>query len=200
MSASFTGGLAVSDRRRQETWLKEVATTVDALRQKEGLSIGDVTNDAVFVGAVIKGLRIVRETQRQEKLQLVANAVGNSGSWSANTDAVQVFFMRLLERYEPEHMMLLSACDDPQGFIQRHKQSAGTGEMHWIFANIIYENVIEWEPLASMVLRDVSQDQLVRAGGLGLGFNLSEEKQKVTSPMGHDFLMFCSASSSPKDL
>lgn len=169
MSSTFSGMLAASDKRRQETWLLQLATAVDRLLKRENHTMDDVVSDEGFTVTVVRGVRIVRETESTEKLLIVKNAVCNSGSWAANEEAVQSFFMRLLERYEPEHVFLLKAFDDPQEFIQVHGSAVGNGEMHWIFANIVYKGIVQWEPLAEMVLRDLGKTSLFRTdSGLDL--------------------------------
>lgn len=192
MSSLFTGGLAMTDRRKQEKWLHSLALAVDELRENTTLQLEDIVQDEAFTTAVIRGLRIVRETDRSEKLRIVTNAVCNSGSWAANDAALQTYFMRLLERYEPEHIMLLRACDEPTKFIQDYGEKVGDGKLHSIFENIIYKGNTQWESLAHIVLRDLGQDQLLRTGGMGLGFSLAEENTRLSSPIGHEFLTFCS--------
>lgn len=193
MSSLFSDGLALTDSRKQEKWLRSLALAVDKLMQKTILQIEDIVHDEAFATAVIRGLRIVRETNRSMKLQIVTNAVCNSGSWAPNDAAMQSFFMRLIDRYEPEHIMFLGACDDPQQFIRDYARKVGNGKLHSIFENVIYEGNDQWEPLANMILQDVGQDQLLRTGGMALGFSLAEEDRRLTSSIGHELLTFCSS-------
>lgn len=190
VAAGLTGSLAIADRYAQERWLLMLAQRVDELGEAVGLGQADIANDARFGAAVVKALRISRETSSQAKCKILANAACNSGSWAPNEEAVANFFMRLLERYEPEHVLILSACDDPQSFLTEHRDNVGNGQLHWIFANVVYAGIVEWEPLAKVVLRDLHQDNLIN-DAVGLGYDITDAAHRLSTPMGHEFLRFC---------
>ena len=192
LATTLTGSLAIADRYSQEKWLYMLAQRVDGLAKGDGPTVETLVNDAPFVAAVVKALRISRETSNEEKQSLLANAACNSGSWAPNEEAVATFFMRLLERYEPEHVLVLRACDDPDSFLRDHSENVGNGQLHWIFTNIVYAGIVEWEPLTSVVLRDLHQDKLIN-DAVGLGYDLKDAKHRLSTPMGHEFLRFCTA-------
>lgn len=192
LATAFTGALAITDRHMQERWLGLLAQRVDELSRQSSLEWKDIVGDEKFAAAVVKALRVARETTNEQKHNLLVNAACNSGSWAEDTEAVTTFFIRLLERYEPEHVLVLSACDDPKDFLRAHSENVGNGQLHWIFANIVYKGTVEWEPLARVVLQDLRQDGFI-TDPVGLGYDLNDAPHRLSTPFGASFLRFCSA-------
>ena len=191
MASAFTGSLAITDRHTQERWLGLLAQRVDELWRRSSLEWEEIVGDAKFASAVVKALRIARETTNEQKHNLLVNAACNSGSWAGDAGAVTTFFIRLLERYEPEHVLVLTACHDPKDFLGTHSENVGNGRLHWIFANIVYKGTVEWEPLARVVLQDLHQDGLI-TDSIGLGYDLNDAPHRLSTPFGASFLRFCS--------
>lgn len=193
LSASVAGPMAILAKLDQEKWLLELATVVDGLVAQRGLTYDDILSDARFRAAAVQATRVAQETARVEKLQLLANAVNNSGSWSEIDQTLTGRFMRILERYDPEHLLMLKALHDPIRMLNALPDAPDEAALHIIFSLFVYPDLDDAHTLGEMVLRELEVDGLLRAGGYGLGASLSrDEHGPLTSPFGAKFLDFCS--------
>lgn len=198
IAAVFSGIFTASEQARQEAWLKQLAEAVVELQASRSITKEEIYSDGRFHAAVAQGIRIVAETNREEMRTAIAHAVSNSGSWSGNEEVVDRFFMKVLSRYEPEHLLALQIFDDPQEFHRVHGDKLGGNSLMWIFTQIVYKDLVEWEPLSAAVLKDLHDDGLIN-GNFGFGFELSPESRRTTTYMGHALLDFVSNTPSPVD-
>lgn len=190
MSVLFSEQYRLLERKELEKWLKKVADSVDELAKQQGMLPATLLADPSFMAAMVKHARLARETAREEKLQILANAACNSGSWASNAQAVSDYFSRVLERYTPEHLLVLGALDDAKAFVADHGDKVGNGQLHWIMANVVFVGTVEWEVLAGPILRDLYEDGFA-AQHYGLGFDITEDAPKLSTPIGHQFLLHC---------
>lgn len=168
------------------------------LQGSRSISKDEIFSDGRFHAAVAQGIRIVAETNRDEMRTAIAHAVSNSGAWSGNQEVVDRFLMNLLSRYELEHLLVLQLFDNPKEFHRVHGHKLGAPTLMWMFTRVVYKDVVEWEPLATAVLRDLGNDGLIEKG-FGFGSELSSTAGRRTTYMGRALLDFVSNSPSPAD-
>lgn len=198
IAAVFSGIFTASEQARQEAWLKKLAEAVVELQASKSITLDEIYGDGRFHAAVAQGIRIVAETNREEMRTAIAHAVSNSGSWSGNEEVVDRFFMKVLSRYEPEHLLALQIFDDPKEFHRVHGHKLKDETLTWVFTQVIYKDIVEWEPLGAGVLKDLYSDGLIN-GDFGFGFELFPSSMRRTTYMGHALLDFVSNTPSPGD-
>lgn len=192
MAAGVSIPLSLIAQKEQEAWLLELAGAVDRLIEERGLLIDEVVADPHFAAAAARATRLSLETSRVGKRRLLANAACNSGSWSSNSEPLKSHLMRIVEKYEPEHLFVLKACDDPGSFLDKFGGMVGDAAFHRIFENVVYQGSDEWMAMGDKVLDDLSRDGLVDSG-YGMGFTLYDDgRRKFTTPLGSKLLRFCS--------
>lgn len=189
MAAVFSGIFTASEQARQEAWLRQVAEALVELQANKPITLEQIFEDGRFHSAIIQGARIVAETNRDEMRTTLANAVSNSGSWSGNNEALDRFFMRVLGRYEPEHLLILKILNDPEEFHQSRGLTMGESSLAWILATIIYEGIEEWEPLGQSVLSDLRNDGFI-ISEVSVADDLRSTDGAYTTPVGRSLLRF----------
>ncbi|WP_133162948.1 hypothetical protein [Arthrobacter glacialis] len=198
VAAVFSGVFAASEQARQEKWFREVAEAIMELKANRTIVWEEIFKDGRFHAAVAQGIRIVAETNRAEMRTAVAYAVSNSGSWSGNEEVVDRFLMKVLSRCESEHLLALQFFDNPHEFHRIHGDQLKEDTLTWIFTQVIYKDLVEWEPLAAAVLKDLYSYGLV-IGNYGLGFELHATTLRQTTYIGHALLEFVSNRPSSDD-
>lgn len=192
MAAGVSIPTSLLAEREKEAWLLELAGAVDRLINERMLPLDRVVADPQFAAAVARTTRLSLETSRVSKRRLLANAACNCGSWSSNSEPLKSHFMKIVDKYEPEHFFVLKACDDPGSFLNKFGGVVGDAAFHRIFENVVYQGSDEWRAMGDKVLDELSRDGLVDSG-YGMGFTLFHDgNRKFTTSLGSKLLQFCS--------
>lgn len=110
--------LSATEQRNLESWLHDLATIVDQLHAREGRTTDQILGDPVFYEAVHRVTREAMGTMRPEKLEMLRQALRNSGSWSPIDPAMQRLVLRTLDDLEPEHVRLLAFFVYPVSWLE----------------------------------------------------------------------------------
>ena len=192
MAAGVSIPASLLARKEQEVWLLQLAEAVDRLINERMLPLDEVVTDPQFAAAVARTTRLSLETSRAGKRRLLANAACNSGSWSSSSEPLKSHFMKIVDKYEPEHFFVLKACDDPGSFLEKFGGVVGDAAFHRIFESVVYQGLDEWMAMGDKLLDELSSDGLVDSG-YGMGFTLFDDgSRKFTTSLGSKLLQFCS--------
>lgn len=195
LAAGISGPMTILQKRENEKWLLSLASMVDWLVEQKNLTHDAILGDRPFRAAAAHATRLAQESSRPEMQQLLAIAAGNSGSWSTVEHTVTARFMRILGRYDPENLLLLSALYDPVRMLDKLPGSPESIELHVFFSSFVYPAMDEASAhkLGEMLVRELDDDGLLRTGGYGLGWSIIRvDKGQLTSSLGSMFLDFCS--------
>ncbi len=102
----FSMVVTPSLERRRDDWLKEVAGVVDRL-QANGLKVESLVGNEIFVSAVIQTARIAIGTHRQEKRDMLRNALLNVALGRGPQEDLQEVFLAAVDALSPLHMKVL---------------------------------------------------------------------------------------------
>ena len=192
LAAGVSGPMVILAKLEQEKWLLELAAAVDGLVAQRRLTYDEILSDTRFRAAATQATRIASETARVEKLRLLANATSNSGCWSNIEQTHTPRFLRVLERYDPEHLLMLKAMHDPTRMLNSLPDAPDEAALHIMFSSLVYPDLDDAHTLGDIVLRELESDGFLNAG-YGLGASLTrDEHGQMTSPLGAKFLDFCS--------
>jgi len=107
-------------QRRQETWLGELATGLEDLRQRfEGFDPDKLADDDVFVDAVLTASRMAARNSQREKLDALRNAVLNAALPGSPDEDEQQRLFALIDDLTPTHLRLLALLNDPPAWFER---------------------------------------------------------------------------------
>ena len=192
MAAGVSIPSSLLAQKEKDAWLLELAGAVDRLINERMLPLDVVVADPQFAAAVARATRLSLETSRVSKRRLLANAACNSGSWSSSSEPLKSHFMKILDKYDPEHFFVLKACDDPASFLNKFGGVVGDAAFHRIFENVVYRGSDEWMAMGEKILDELYSDGLVD-NGYGMGFTLFHDgRRKFTTSLGNKLLQFCS--------
>lgn len=107
--------------RRTEDWLASLAEEVNRLSGRvDGLSVEQMSEDPVFVDAVVNATRAALASHNHEKLAALRNGVLHSLDNDAPSADEQARFFRLVDEFTAAHLRLLMFLDNPQGVFDRN--------------------------------------------------------------------------------
>jgi hypothetical protein len=118
LQIAFQDAMGRSLVQRRERWLTELAMAVNELRDQVG-DFDKIAKNATFVDAVITATQIADRTSRDEKRELLRNAVLNAAFPDAPDEDIQQLFFDLLDRLTPTHVRLLKVLTDPPGWFEK---------------------------------------------------------------------------------
>lgn len=130
LAVTFATALGWRLEQRREEWFTQLAEGVEELRERvEGLDLGSLADNDLFVDAVVTATRTVEHTHRGEKISALRNAVLNSVAPGAPDADTQALFLSLVDRFTPSHFRLLALWDDPSGWFASHGLTPPQGVM-----------------------------------------------------------------------
>jgi hypothetical protein len=116
--------------QRREKWFTQLAEGVEELRQRvDGLDLGPLADNDLFVDAVVTATRTVEHTHQEEKISALRNAVLNSVAPDAPDADTQAIILSLVDRFTPSHLRLVTLWDDPLAWFARHGLNPPQGVM-----------------------------------------------------------------------
>jgi hypothetical protein len=121
LAITFVTALNWKLNQRREEWLEELAKAVQELGERvDGMEIEALTENPLFVDAVVTATRTVEHTHRQDKLAALRNAVLNSAMPGAPDADSQAILFSMLDRFTGSHLRLLTMWDDPPEWFRAH--------------------------------------------------------------------------------
>jgi hypothetical protein len=121
LAVTFVTALGWRIEERREKWFTQLAEGVEELRDRvEDLDLEKLTDNPLFVDAVVTATRAVVHTHQDEKLTALRNAVLNSVAADAPDADTQAIMLSLVDRFTPSHLRLVTLWDDPPAWFARH--------------------------------------------------------------------------------
>lgn len=121
LGKSITVPLEIASRRRTERILGELCNKIDLLHDSGRLEFdwSELLESESFMSGLHLTMRAAQETESEQKRELLRNALlnGVGGNWGSHG----ADFLKLVVRYEPEHVLALKALRESSG---------GVG--HWV--------------------------------------------------------------------
>lgn len=205
--------IASPAEKRLNEWLMIVADAVNALIEKEGLTAEDLSENEAFVTAVIATTQAALLTTRREKLQILRGVIYQTGRGTVLDEFVQATFLSIVDRYTPEHVVLLRRLADPsslrEGFERLRRESperisTSTEEGAYTKIEHLAPHLLEEisSEVAEELFSDLHRDRLCH-GSEGFAHALHVEMIDRDAPVtvrGREFLKFVSCTPHDRDV
>lgn len=161
---------------------------VDQLAARRGLRVDEVVADPTFYETLVRATRAAQATGREEKLAALQAIVLNSGSWSPTPDVVQLACLRIVEKLQAEHLLLLESLANPDGWLAAYpaaddKHPATVGDLVSAIFELRDPNAADY--LALRFLDELHQRGLI-SQSVGLSYEIKPLRSIDTSitPLG----------------
>lgn len=113
LAESFDIVVTAPAEKRQSIWLATLAKTInDVIDHVDGLTTERLAEDQAFQEVIVKLSRTAIDTTRVEKLELLRNIVWQAASGLELSEFLRVTFLRLIDVYTVEHLMMLTVLND----------------------------------------------------------------------------------------
>lgn len=187
---------------RMTNWLKLVTATVNRLIDEvEGLTIENISDNAAFTTAVIATSRTAMITDREEKLSILQCVLHTIGSGYVLDEVLRNTFFMAIDRYTPEHVLLLKRCADNKALIDAYNcyQSSEFADTKKDDSGNEYaqvETIVPWilpetsADIAKEIFSDLHRDRFCRGSeGFACTFTPVHEIP-IATVRGEEFLRF----------
>ncbi len=95
--------------KRLEAWMESVSQKLTQLSEKaEGFRVENLSEDEVFVTAIMQATQSAVRTHQQEKLDALRNAVLNVALHTSPDEDVHLMFLGFIDRFTPWHLRVLT--------------------------------------------------------------------------------------------
>jgi hypothetical protein len=119
LAVTFVTAIGWRLEERRDKWFIELAEGVEKLRERVG-DLEALTDNDLFVDAVVTATRTVEHTHQAEKIAALRNAVLNSVAPDAPDADTQAIILDLIDRFTPSHLRLVTLWDDPPAWFASH--------------------------------------------------------------------------------
>ncbi|UYW33636.1 hypothetical protein [Methylorubrum extorquens] len=100
-------------RKRRDEFFTRVGERLNKLEEQGRISSSELSDDEEFVSAVYEATQIYMKTSKEEKRQLLENAIINTALGFNLDDVLRGAFYALIERFSPLHIVVLKMLHDP---------------------------------------------------------------------------------------
>jgi hypothetical protein len=107
--------------RRRDQFLQELYDALKELEEKvEGFKIENLSENEMFITAVMHASRAATQNHQQEKREALRNAVLNSASRTAPEEDLQLMFFNWIDELTSWHLRILKFFDSPENWVNKH--------------------------------------------------------------------------------
>ncbi|CAD6015867.1 hypothetical protein [Agreia sp. COWG] len=186
-SSIIASAVAAKQRARDEEFWAWTSARVRLLETRIGDFRFDATDDEFFAAAH-KALRAAQETSNQQKRQLLAEAIVNSGSWSSIPLDRRERYLDLTTRLTPEHIKLLHYLHDPKAWLDLHHPGAAQTILNapmMSAGQVIQEHVVRGDAdvirAAFAAIEDLVDERLTSLGLNSIGTGAGALNSRTTA-------------------
>lgn len=178
------------DKRREE-WLREVASALDEIREKQSeLSPEKLAQDEEFITVLHRATESAVRTHEASKRRMLRNALICSALPNPPDLEKQLFFLRLVEELSLNQVLVLAFYADPKGWFARRnispKEFNSAGREQAI--EQAYPEIKNSPYFQELIISDLERRGLI--GRLSGMVTANSVYDPMTKPLGQEFLLF----------
>jgi hypothetical protein len=177
--------------RRRDEWMRSVGQLLSELQIK-GVDIETLKNNEQFIDTVLQATQVALRNHQERKRSALRNAIANSAVGRTPNDMTRQMFLRYIDEFTEEHLMILELFADPPGWFARHGNpfpNLSMGGLSHILENAfpVLQNA---RPLYDQIWKDLYQRGLVNTEGLHAMMTGNGLTASRVSDFGERFLAF----------
>ena len=174
--------------RRTVEWLNSLAERVERAEHRlDGFSLDVLASDAEWCDLVLQATRVASYTSREEKRQMLGNAVINAALETAPPTDVAAGFVHLVEVLSPSHVVLLTLYQDAEAFAARRGKRVGLTRSRRELARRFIPEIGGHLDVFDL---DLVSHGLVVSGAEAVMREREGPRASFTTPLGTEFLRF----------
>lgn len=107
--------------KRRDKWIESIVENLKNLEKEvEGFKIEELSQNPMFITAVMHATQIAIRNHQEEKLRALCNAVLNAALPNPPEEDIQLMFLSFIDTLTPWHLRVLKFFEDPQLYGQKH--------------------------------------------------------------------------------
>lgn len=182
--------------RRQAAWAETVMEELTRLGDTvKGFNIEELSEDEVFLSALVKASRSAIREHQIEKLDALRNGLLNVAIHREPEEDIQSIFLRLIEELSVWHLKLLALIDNPPEFIRKNRKvlsefRESSDLRHMMFA--VFPQLEEQREFLDLIVNDLFTKGLTGVSGIDTMMTPASVLVPRTTKMGRRFVRFVS--------
>jgi hypothetical protein len=176
--------------RRRDEWMAEVGERLVELEER-GLDLSSLQQNEEFISGVMHATQVAIRTHIREKRDALANAIQNIAASQAPEEALQHFFLNLVDELTSLHVQILRLFQAPP---------AAGGVMAGGLSHVLERGIPQLRgrrAVYDQFWKDLYARGLVNTEGLHVTMSGAGLAQKRTTELGDQFLEFISERAAP---
>jgi hypothetical protein len=106
--------------KRRDEWMDEVGKALRDLEKNQGVNLGELQSDDVFVDTLLQASQIASRNSQEEKRSALRNATLNAALSNPPEHSFQQMFLNFVDTFTVWHLRLLNLFSDPQKWSADH--------------------------------------------------------------------------------
>ena len=160
--------------------------------QTKGIDLEGLKDNEQFIDTVLQATQVALRNHQETKRAALRSAIANSAIGGTPDDMLRQMFLRYIDEFSEEHLMILESFDDPPGWFTRHDKpfpDSYMGSLSHILENA-FPNLRNERTLYDQIWKDLYQRGLVNTDGLHTTMSAGGLRASRVSDMGGKFLAF----------
>ena len=177
--------------RRRDEWMRTVGETLSKLQTK-GIDLEGLKDNEQFIDTVLQATQVALRNHQETKRAALRSAIANSATGRAPDDMLRQMFLRYIDEFSEEHLMILELFADPPGWFNRHDRQFPNINMRGL-SHILedaFPSLQNARSLYDQIWKDLYQRGLVNTEGLHTTMSGNGLQAKRVSELGSQFLAF----------
>jgi hypothetical protein len=177
--------------RRRDEWMHSMGELLSGLAAK-GIDLDALGQNEEFIDTVLQATQIALRNHQDTKRAALRNAITNAALGRAPNDMLRQTFLRYVDEFTEEHLLILGLFDDPPTWFTvagRPFPNPHLGSLAVVLTRA-YPQFSSERAIYDQIWSDVHQRGLVGTDGLHTKMRSDGLRDTQTSELGKKFLKF----------
>ena len=177
--------------RRRDEWMRTVGEMLSELQTK-GIDLEGLKDNEQFIDTVLQATQVALRNHQETKRAALRGAIANSAIGSTPDAMRRQMFLRYIDEFSEEHLMILELFADPSGWFTRHDRpfpNISMGSLSHILEDAL-PSLRNARTLYDQIWKDLYQRGLVNTDGLHTMMTDNGLQAIRVSDLGGQFLSF----------
>lgn len=192
----FNAVIAPPLQRRQFEWMESLASSLKQLEERQQCIVEELSENEAFIDTVMQASQAAIQTNNQEKLDALRNAVMNSALPAPPEESKRQIFVALISQMSVWHLRILTLLADPPKWFSENDKPVPRWSMTSSISQLIttaYPELASERDFYGIIGKDLYQRGLLNSDGFHTMMSGQGALEKRGTRFAEEFLKFISS-------